>query len=77
MTKQATIKDLLDSAIRLKDDVDGNPRYYIPVYMFTDTEGNMIRPKYCTKYKGKRWGAGWVFRSYNLAYDLKHSWKEG
>ena len=70
-----TIKDIVDSAIRMDNDVNGNPRYYIPVFMFTDSNGEFYRPKHCRKYTGKRYGAGWVFQSYALENDIRESIK--
>ena len=67
------IQDILDASIALPRDVNGNPRCYVPVFMFNDKEGNFYRPKYVTKYRGKKFGPGWVFSSYNLREELKYS----
>ena len=66
-------RDIAESATRLNNDVNGNPRYYIPVYMFTDSTGKMYRPRNCRKYTGKQYGAGWVFQSYSLESDVRES----
>ena len=66
-------KEILRYAIRLYNDVNGNPRYYIPTFCFFDKSGKMYRPKYCQKYRGKQFGAGWVFQSYNLEEDLRRA----
>jgi hypothetical protein len=66
-------REIADSALRLDNDVNGNPRYYIPVYMFTDSSGRMTRPAGAVKYRGKRYGAGWVFQSYSLENDIRYS----
>jgi hypothetical protein len=66
-------KEIAESAIRMDNDVNGNPRYYIPVFMFSDASGNFYRPKHVTKYRGKKYGAGWVFQSYSLENDIRES----
>lgn len=68
-----TDKEVTESAIRLDNDVNGNPRYYIPVFMFSDVNGKFYQPKFCRKYTGKRFGAGWVFQSYSLENDVRES----
>jgi hypothetical protein len=70
-----TSKEIAESAIRLDNDVNGNPRYYIPLFMFSDASGNFYRPKYCRKYTGKKYGAGWIFQSYSLESDIRESIK--
>jgi hypothetical protein len=69
------VKDICRAATKLDLDINGNPRYYIPVYMFSDAEGRMYRPKFCTKYRGKQYGAGWVFQSYALENDVREAIK--
>lgn len=64
------IQQLVKAAIRLDNDVNGNPRYYLSVVSF-EHDGRFYRPRYCSKYRGKRFGAGWVFQSYNLESDLQ------
>ena len=68
-----TAKEIAESAIRLDNDVNGNPRYYIPVFMFWDALGKGVRPVGAVKYRGKRYGAGWVFQSYALENDIRES----
>lgn len=63
---KARAKEVADSAIRIDSDVYGNPRYYIPVFMFTGKDGKWFRPFNANKYRGKRYGAGWAFQSYNI-----------
>jgi hypothetical protein len=70
-------RNITETATRLNNDVNGNPRYYVPVYMFSDSEGLFYRPKYCKKYRGKAYGAGWIFQSYSLEYDISQALKEG
>ena len=71
-----TIRDLADSAIRLDSDVYGNPRYYIPAYLFWDVLGKGARPLGAMKYRGKKYGPGWVFQSYALENDLREAIKQ-
>jgi len=64
-------REIAQSAIRLDNDINGNPRYYIPVFMFWDTLGKGVRPMGAVKYRGKRYGPGWVFTSYALENDIR------
>jgi len=73
MKTTLTAREIADEATRLDNDVNGNPRYYLPVFMFVNGAGEMYRPKGCSKYRGKRYGAGWVFQSYNLEYDIRNA----
>lgn len=66
-------KEIAESAIRLDNDVNGNPRYYIPVFMFWDALGKGVRPLGAVMYRGKKYGAGWVFQSYNLQRDIERA----
>ena len=68
--------DIARSAERLNNDINGNPRYYISCIHFADDGdaplGNsMYRPAFADKYRGKKYGAGWVFQSYYLADDVQ------
>ena len=67
------IAQLVKAAIRLDNDVNGNGRYYLSIVSFVDDSGQFYRPKYCVKYRGKRFGAGWVFQSCALADDLRRA----
>ena len=66
ITKQA--QEIADGATRLPSDINGNPRYYVWYYAF-DGE----RPPFADKYRGKKYGAGWVFQSYYLADTVQQS----
>ncbi len=66
ITKRA--KEIADGATRLPSDINGNPRYYVWYYAF-DGE----RPPFADKYRGKKYGAGWVFQSYYLADTVQQS----
>ena len=67
---QLTVKDIVASAIKLPVDTNGNPRYYVPVFLFQDKNGHFFRPKFADKYRGKKFGPGWVFQSFCLESDL-------
>lgn len=69
------IQGLIDSALRLDNDVNGNPRYYIPIFMFWDTPCGKGRPLGAVTYRGKKYGPGWVFQSHNLRHDLERAVK--
>lgn len=67
----STAKDLVAAARRLDNDVNGNPRYYIPRYMFPPMTTKVRRAAALTEYRGKRYGAGLVVQSYSLESDLQ------
>jgi len=75
--KKAAVDAMANSleaqAVRMNNDPSGNPRYYLSAYFFQDAEGNFIRPAYCLKYRGKKYGRGWVFQSFALKNDLRQS----
>ena len=62
-------QEIAEYATRIDNDYNGNPRYYISACAFMDN-GEFYRPKYARKYRGKRYGAGWVFQSYDLQGDI-------
>ena len=51
---------------RLESDINGNPRYYLPAYLASEPAARSIG---ATKYRGKKYGAGWAVGSYNLQCD--------
>lgn len=61
-------KEIAATAIQLNNDVNGNPRYLVWKLAF---DGQ--RPPFADKYRGKKFGAGWVFQSYYLAHDIQLS----
>jgi len=75
--KKAAVEAMANSleaqAVRINNDVNGNPRYHLGAYFFQDAEGNFIRPAYANKYRGKQYGEGWVFQSFALKNDLRQS----
>ena len=68
LTQPATIAA---NAVRLDNCINGNPRYYLQAYDFTDATGALYRPAYVKAYRGKRFGAGWVLSSYSLENDIR------
>lgn len=66
-------KEISEQAVRLDNDINGNPRYYISCVSFMDENSNFYRPKFANVYRGKKFGAGWVFQSYALENHLRES----
>lgn len=62
-----TIKLTQADFTRIDNDTNGNPRYYLPVYL---AEEKAVRKIGGVKYRGKRYGMGWVFQSYALQGDV-------
>lgn len=60
--------------IRLPHDICGNPRYYLSRNAFTDNKGTnpdiLAKRLGAVKYRGSKYGAGYVFTTYNLHEDL-------
>lgn len=60
---------------RINNDVNGNPRYYLPLYAIRGQATNRIHADYIkdvlglVKYRGKKYGAGYVLQSYNIEAD--------
>ena len=65
--------DVKESAIRLDNDINGNPRYYFPKYMFPPMPATLRRKAGLALYRGKRYGAGYVMTSYNLLGDIEYA----
>ena len=65
-------QEIAESAIRLNNDVNGNPRYYVPQYLLPELH-NPFRRRACgvSIYRGRAYGAGFVFQSYNLQGDIE------
>ena len=64
---QTTIKLTQADFTRIDNDTNGNPRYYLPAFMAEEKNARKIGG---VKYRGKRYGAGWVFQSYALQGDV-------
>jgi len=62
-----TLKLTAENFHRIESDTNGNPRYYLPVYLATESA---VRKLGGVKYRGKKYGAGWVFQSYALQGEI-------
>jgi hypothetical protein len=65
---KTTIKLTESDFIRLPCDVNGNPRYYLPAFLVHE---DAARAREAVKYRGKNYGEGWVFQTYNLKGDIE------
>lgn len=64
--------DMINSCKKLDNDLYGNPRYYFPAYMFPQGMTDKSRSKHAlSKYRGKRYGAGYVMQSFALQNDVR------
>ena len=70
MSELSNASELAQSAIRLDNDINGNPRYYLPIYMLPRMADKARLKAGLSRYRGKRFGAGYVIQSYSLEYDL-------
>jgi predicted TIM-barrel fold metal-dependent hydrolase len=68
-------RHVASSARRLKSNVYGNPRYYLPVYTFPPMTTKERRAAGLETYRGRDYGAGYVLTSYNLESDIRHAMK--
>jgi hypothetical protein len=62
-----TLKLTAEDFRRLDNDMNGNPRYYLPIYLAGEPA---VRKIGGVKYRGKKYGAGWVFQSYALQGEI-------
>ena len=67
----STAREITMSAKRLDNDVNGNPRYYVPFYMLPEMTDKVRRAAAIGTYRGKRYGRGYVFQSYSLESDVQ------
>jgi hypothetical protein len=51
--------------IKIKHDINGNPRYYLPINKLEGLTHKQINKTGGVKYRGKQYGEGYVFTSYN------------
>lgn len=74
----AARKDIAEQVARftrIDADINGNPRYYLPLYAIRGQATTGIHAAYIidalglTKYRGKKYGAGYVLQSYNIESD--------
>ena len=63
---------------RMKNDVNGNPIYYIGIYELADLAGVSVEelPELAKKvgfkkYRGKKYGTGFTVQSYNVSYTVE------
>lgn len=73
------MRKLEQIAIRLNNDINGNPRYYIGRVELACLFGIETKKLDCWAgdlglrlYRGSRYGAGYVFQSYNLENELEN-----
>ena len=52
---------------RIASDVNGNPRYYLPFFLASEAIARKVGG---VKYRGKKYGRGWVFQSYALQGEV-------
>lgn len=73
MTHNVWVKDMEIHAKRnrMDNDINGNPRYYIAKYMLPSLSDVTRSNLGLVKYRGKKYGPGYVLQSYALDYDLK------
>lgn len=66
--------------IRQKNDINGNPIYYVGLYDLANFLGvdvdrltdTILKSVGFRKYRGKKYGAGYTLQSYNLASDVEY-----
>ena len=63
-------QSLVPRALRLPLDVNGNPRYYLPLYLLPKMDNKTRSKLGLVKYRGSQYGAGYVIQSYSLQDDL-------
>lgn len=52
---------------RINNDLNGNPRYYLPFFLASEAIARKVGG---VKYRGKKYGKGWVFQSYALQGEV-------
>jgi hypothetical protein len=57
------IKLTEENFTRIERDVYGNPRYYLPIFLAPEA---IARKCGAVKYRGRKYGEGWVFQTYSL-----------
>lgn len=66
------VADLTDCATRMNNDVYGNPRYFMPAYMFPAMPDKIRARAGLQLYRGKQYGKGYVIQTYSLKHNLTH-----
>ena len=64
---KTTLKLTAENFQRIDRDVNGNPRYHLPVSL---AEEKSVRKIGGVKYRGKKCGPGWVFQSHALQGEI-------
>jgi len=64
---KTSLKLTAENFTRIASDTNGNPRYYLPVYLAVESA---VRKIGGVKYRGKKYGPGWVFQSYALQGEI-------
>ena len=59
------MKIIIDDFIKIKHDINGNPRYYLPIDKLEGLTHKQINKTGGVKYRGKQYREGYVFTSYN------------
>ena len=67
------VSDVKNSAIRIDNDINGNPRYYFPKYMWPAMDDKTRRSAGLALFRGKRYGSGYVLTSHFLDGDLDYA----
>lgn len=80
-----TLKLTPDSLTRINNDYYGNPRYYVSVVSFFSLKrqdesindfaerlDSLRKNSILKKYRGKKFGKGYVFQSYNVNESCRH-----
>lgn len=67
------LSDVKESAIRLDNDINGNPRYYFPHYVWPKMDDKTRRSVGLSLYRGKHRGAGYIMKSYDLDGAIEYA----
>ena len=74
--KEITVDNNTIRIEQIKNDVNGNPRivvHFLDLGIDTDEYDNLNKLYGFTKYRGKSWGGGVVFQSYNHEETLRYA----
>lgn len=64
--------EIASNCVRLKRDINGNPRYYVPAHFFDFAPGTQAaRDLGFFKYRGSEYDSGFVIQSYDLTSDIQ------
>ena len=65
------VENIINSCTGIDNNANGNPRYYIPIYMLPQIPDSKHTFYNLKKYLGKKYGAGYVIVSYYLKADIE------